>query len=95
MGKAFSQPAQASVSAVTVLVNYLGIRQSSQGPLFLFQDGRPMSRSYQANKYNALKRHCPYLVKITLGIQTSMRLMIVIVIDRRESKRGKCLFQTI
>lgn len=37
---------EASVSAVTVLVNYLGIRQSSQGPLFLFQDGRPMSRSY-------------------------------------------------
>jgi len=37
---------EASMSAVTSLVNYLGIRQSSRGPLFLFQDGRPMSRSY-------------------------------------------------
>jgi hypothetical protein len=43
------------------------------------------ARAEQVNKYNALKRHCSYLFKITLGIQTRMRLMIVIVIDRRES----------
>jgi ABC-type sulfate transport system substrate-binding protein len=38
---------EASVSAVTVLVNYLGIRQSSQGPLFLFQDVH-----YQGDRIN-------------------------------------------
>jgi hypothetical protein len=37
---------EALISAVAALVNCLNIRQSSQGPLFLFQDGVPMSRSY-------------------------------------------------
>ena len=49
------------------------------------------AKAEKANKYNALKRHCSYLFKITLGIQTRMRLMIVIVIDRRESNDWESL----